>query len=163
MPSLNCSSCARGSSAAVTVDLLLDDGSEYAHKGSLQFSEVNVDPGTGMVTLRAVFPNTTADLLPGMFVRARLQHGVDNQALLVPQAAVSRTPKGQASVMIVNSDNKAEARLIELGRTVEQSWQVLSGLNVGDKVIVAGLQKIRPGAAVNAVNAKAAASQTATE
>lgn len=151
------------SSAAVTVDLLLDDGSEYAHKGSLQFSEVNVDPGTGMVTLRAVFPNTSADLLPGMFVRARLLHGVDNHALLVPQAAVSRTPKGQASVMIVNSDNKAEARLIELGRTVEQSWQVLSGLNVGDKVIVAGLQKIRPGAMVRVVSAPAAGSQTATE
>lgn len=151
------------SSEAVTVDLLLDDGSEYAHQGSLQFSEVNVDPGTGMVTLRAVFPNKTGDLLPGMFVRARLHHGSDDNALLVPQAAVSRTPKGQASVMIVNSDSKAEARLIEIGRTVEQSWQVLSGLNAGDKVIVAGLQKIRSGAAVNAVNAKAATSQTATE
>lgn len=151
------------SSGPVTVDLLLDDGSEYGHKGSLQFSEVNVDPGTGMVTLRAVFPNKTADLLPGMFVRARLHHGTDNNALLVPQAAVSRTPKGQASVMLVNSDNKVEARLIEIGRTVEQSWQVLSGLEAGDKVIVAGLQKIRPGAVVRVANAPAAGSQTATE
>jgi len=147
----------------VSVDLLLDDGSEYAHQGSLQFSEVHVDPGTGMVTLRAVFPNESGDLLPGMFVRARLHHGTDDNALLVPQAAVSRTPKGQASVMLVNSDNKVEARIITTGRTVEQSWQVLSGLQAGDKVIVAGLQKVRPGAAVRVVNAAAAISQTATE
>lgn len=147
----------------VSVDLLLDDGSEYAHQGSLQFSEVHVDPGTGMVTLRAVFPNESGDLLPGMFVRARLHHGTDDNALLVPQAAVSRTPKGQASVMLVNSDNKVEARIITTGRTVEQSWQVLSGLQAGDRVIVAGLQKVRPGAAVRVVNAAAAISQTATE
>ncbi|MBU2113786.1 MAG: efflux RND transporter periplasmic adaptor subunit, partial [Gammaproteobacteria bacterium] len=151
------------STGPVTVDLLLDDGSEYAHKGSLQFSEVHVDPGTGMVTLRAVFPNKTAELLPGMFVRARLHHGSDDKALLVPQAAVSRTPKGQASVMLVNSDNKVEARLIEIGGSVNQSWRVLSGLQAGDKVIVAGLQKIRPGAVVRAVSAPAAASQTASE
>jgi len=98
-----------------------------------------------------------------MFVRARLHHGTDDNALLVPQAAVSRTPKGQASVMLVNSDNKVEARIITTGRTVEQSWQVLSGLQAGDKVIVAGLQKVRPGAAVRVVNAAAAISQTATE
>ena len=151
------------STGPVTVDLLLDDGSEYAQQGSLQFSEVNVDPGTGMVTLRAVFPNKTAELLPGMFVRARLHHGSDDKALLVPQAAVSRTPKGQASVMLVNSDNKVEARLIEIGRSVNQSWRVLSGLNAGDKVIVAGLQKIRPGAVVRTVSVPTAASQTATE
>ncbi|MGP9803117.1 efflux RND transporter periplasmic adaptor subunit [Rheinheimera sp. NSM] len=150
-------------SGEVSVDLLLDDGSEYSHRGSLQFSEVHVDPGTGMVTLRAVFPNESGDLLPGMFVRARLHHGTDDNALLVPQAAVSRTPKGQASVMLVNSDNKVEARIIETGRSVEQSWQVLSGLQAGDKVIVAGLQKVRPGAAVRVVNAQAAGSQTATE
>ena len=151
------------SSGPVTVDLLLDDGSEYAQQGSLQFSEVHVDPGTGMVTLRAVFPNKAADLLPGMFVRARLHHGSDDKALLVPQAAVSRTPKGQASVMLVNSDNKVEARLIETGRSVNQSWRVLSGLNAGDKVIVAGLQKIRPGAVVRTISVPTAASQTATE
>ena len=143
-------------SEKVSVDLLLDDGSEYAHKGSLQFSEVNVDPSTGMVTLRAVFPNETGDLLPGMFVRARLHHGTDDNALLVPQAAVSRTPKGEASVMLVNSENKVEARVIETGRTVEQSWQVLSGLKAGEKVIVAGLQKVQPGATVKVVTAQAA-------
>lgn len=140
----------------VTVDLLLDDGSEYAQQGSLQFSEVNVDPSTGMVTLRAVFPNKNGDLLPGMFVRARLHHGTDDEALLVPQAAVSRTPKGQASVMLVNSNNEVEARLIETGRTVGQSWQVTSGLSAGDTVIVAGLQKVKPGATVRTVTAQAA-------
>ena len=149
---------------AVAVDLLLDDGSEYAQQGSLQFSEVSVDPGTGMVTLRAVFPNKQGDLLPGMFVRARLHHGTDEQALLVPQAAVSRTPKGQASVLVVNSNNEVEARLIQTGRTVGQSWQVLSGLTAGERVIVAGLQKVRPGAQVNVVAAQAAAdSQTVAQ
>lgn len=149
---------------AVAVDLLLDDGSEYAQQGSLQFSEVSVDPGTGMVTLRAVLPNKQGDLLPGMFVRARLHHGTDEQALLVPQAAVSRTPKGQASVLVVNSNNEVEARLIQTGRTVGQSWQVLSGLTAGERVIVAGLQKVRPGAQVNVVAAQAAAdSQTVAQ
>ena len=148
----------------VAVDLLLDDDSQYAQQGSLQFSEVSVDPGTGMVTLRAVFPNKQGDLLPGMFVRARLHHGTDEQALLVPQAAVSRTPKGQASVLVVNSNNEVEARLIETGRTVAQSWQVLSGLTAGERVIVAGLQKVRPGTRVSVVAAQAAAdSQTVAQ
>ena len=139
----------------VKVDLILEDGSTYAEQGSLQFSEVAVDPSTGMVTLRAVFPNKQGDLLPGMFVRATLQHGVDNQALLVPQAAVSRTPKGEASVLLVNAEQVVEARLIETGRTVGQHWQVLSGLKAGDSVIVAGLQKVRPGAKVQAKQASA--------
>lgn len=141
----------------VKVDLMLEDGSQYNEQGSLQFSEVNVDPTTGMVTLRAVFPNKNGDLLPGMFVRARLHHGTDDNALLVPQAAVSRTPKGQASVMLVNSSNEVEARLIETGRTVEQSWQVTSGLNAGDTVIVSGLQKVKPGAKVKTVTAQGSA------
>lgn len=144
------------STEKVSVDLLLDDGSEYAHKGSLQFSEANVDPSTGMVTLRALFPNKNGDLLPGMFVRARLHHGTDDNALLVPQVAVSRTPKGEASVMVVNAENQVAPRLIVTGRSVEQNWQVVSGLKAGDKVIVAGLQKVRPGAAVKVVSASAA-------
>ena len=148
----------------VAVTLLLDDGSEYAQQGSLQFSEVSVDPSTGMVTLRAVLPNKQGDLLPGMFVRARLQHGSDDKALLVPQAAVSRTPKGEASVLLVNSNNEVENRIIQTGRSVAQSWQVLSGLNAGDRVIVAGLQKVRPGAQVNVVAAQGAAdSQTVAQ
>lgn len=148
--------------AAVSVDLLLDDGSEYASKGSLQFSEANVDPGTGMVTLRAVFPNNKGELLPGMFVRARLHHGTDNNAVLVPQRAVSRTPKGQASVMLVSQDNTVQSQIIETGRIVGTDYQVLSGLKVGDTVVVAGLQKIRPGASVRTVTA-AADSQTAAQ
>lgn len=148
--------------AAVSVDLLLDDGSEYANKGSLQFSEVNVDPGTGMVTLRAVFPNNKGELLPGMFVRARLHHGTDNNAVLVPQRAVSRTPKGQASVMLVSQDNTVQSQIIETGRIVGTDYQVLSGLKAGDTVVVAGLQKIRPGATVRTVTA-AADSQTAAQ
>ena len=141
----------------VKVDLLLEDGSTYAEQGNLQFSEVAVDPSTGMVTLRAVFPNNHGELLPGMFVRATLYHGVDNQALLVPQAAVSRTPKGEASVLLVNAEQVVEARLIETGRAVGQHWQVLSGLKAGDSVIVAGLQKVRPGAKVQAKQASAGA------
>lgn len=148
--------------AAVSVDLLLDDGSEYANKGSLQFSEVNVDPGTGMVTLRAVFPNNKGELLPGMFVRARLHHGTDNNAVLVPQRAVSRTPKGQASVMLVSQDNTVQSQIIETGRIVGTDYQVLSGLKAGDTVVVAGLQKIRPGATVRTITA-AADSQTAAQ
>lgn len=141
----------------VKVDLLLEDGSTYAEQGNLQFSEVAVDPSTGMVTLRAVFPNNHGELLPGMFVRATLYHGVDSQALLVPQAAVSRTPKGEASVLLVNAEQVVEARLIETGRAVGQHWQVLSGLKAGDSVIVAGLQKVRPGAKVQAKQASAGA------
>lgn len=148
--------------ATVSVDLLLDDGSEYANKGSLQFSEANVDPGTGMVTLRAVFPNNKGELLPGMFVRARLHHGTDNNAVLVPQRAVSRTPKGQASVMLVSQDNTVQSQIIETGRIVGTDYQVLSGLKAGDTVVVAGLQKIRPGATVRTITA-AADSQTAAQ
>ncbi|SNY60816.1 membrane fusion protein, multidrug efflux system [Arsukibacterium tuosuense] len=137
----------------VQVELLLDDGSSYAEAGSLQFSEVNVDPGTGMVTLRAVFPNNNGDLLPGMFVRARLHHGTNNQALLVPQKAVSRTPKGDATVMLVNKDNQVELRPITLGKSFGQNWLVTDGLSSGEQVIVAGLQKVRPGATVTVVSA----------
>ena len=139
--------------AEVRVELLLDDGSSYAEPGSLQFSEVNVDPGTGMVTLRAVFPNKKGDLLPGMFVRARLHHGSNSQALLVPQKAVSRTPKGDATVMLVNKEQQVELRPVTLGASYGQSWLVTAGLSSGEQVIVAGLQKVRPGATVTVVSA----------
>jgi membrane fusion protein, multidrug efflux system len=137
--------------AAISVELLLDDGSRYSEQGSLQFAEVHVDPSTGMVALRAVFPNKLGELLPGMFVRARLQYGIDNNAILVPQVAVSRTPKGQASVKLVNADNMVEVRVIELGRTVGASWQVVAGLHAGEQVIVAGLQKVQAGMTVTTV------------
>tara|TARA_R110002126_G_scaffold98045_9_gene228086 strand:+ start:650 stop:1786 length:1137 start_codon:yes stop_codon:yes gene_type:complete len=139
--------------AEVNVDLLLEDGSGYSKQGSLQFSEVNVDPGTGMVTLRAVFPNEQGELLPGMFVRARLHHGNNDNALLVPQQAISRTPKGEATVMLVNSDNTVEVRSVTLGASYGQSWLVTDGLTAGERVIVAGLQKVRPGVTVKAVTA----------
>ena len=145
----------------ISVELLLDDDSTYSQRGSLQFSEVNVDPSTGMVTLRAVFANAQGELLPGMFVRARLHHGTDPNALLVPQAAVSRTPKGQASVMVVTADNKVEARTIKTDRAVNQSWLVLSGLSAGERVIVAGLQKVKPGDVVNVVESAASDTQAA--
>ncbi len=141
------------------VVLLLDDGSKYEHQGTLQFSEVNVDPSTGMVTLRAVFPNSDGQLLPGMFVRAIVEHAVDPQAILVPQVAVSRTPKGQAMVMLVTGENKVEAHIIEVGNAVGDKWQVVSGLSAGDKVIVAGLQKVQPGATVRTVESSATAQQ----
>ncbi|MAD76609.1 MAG: efflux transporter periplasmic adaptor subunit [Rheinheimera sp.] len=139
--------------AEVNVDLLLEDGSRYSQQGSLQFSEVNVDPGTGMVTLRAVFPNEQGQLLPGMFVRARLHHGTNDNALLVPQQAISRTPKGDATVMLVSSDNTVEVRPVTLGASYGQNWLVTDGLTAGERVIVAGLQKVRPGVTVKAVNA----------
>lgn len=137
----------------VTVDLLLDDDSRYSQQGSLQFSEVHVDPSTGMVTLRAVFPNEQADLLPGMFVRARLHHGTNANAILVPQQAVSRTPKGEATVMLVNNQQQVEVRPVVLGASYGKRWLVSEGLQSGDRVIVEGLQKVRPGAAVTVVNA----------
>lgn len=137
----------------VEVTLLLDDGAVYEHKGSLQFSEVSVDPSTGMVTLRAVFPNADGQLLPGMFVRASVNHAVDPNAILVPQVAVSRNPKGHAVVMLVNKEKQVEARVIEVSRVVGDSWLVTSGLTAGDTVIVAGLQKVQPGIPVTTVDA----------
>lgn len=137
----------------ITVTLLLDGDSEYEHQGTLQFSEVNVDPSTGMVTLRAIFPNKEGYLLPGMFVRAKVEHAVLPNAVLVPQAAVSRTSRGEAAVMLVNSSNQVEYRIIQTGQAIGTKWLVTSGLSAGEKVIVAGLQKVQPGATVRTVNA----------
>ncbi len=136
----------------VKVALELDDGTEYTHEGTLQFSEVNVDTTTGMVTLRAVFPNEEGELLPGMFVRAKLFHAIDPDALLVPQRAVSRTPKGLATVLTVNDQNVVENKVVQVSRAVGDNWVVESGLKSGDKVIVAGLQKAASGATVQATD-----------
>ncbi|GGW71904.1 efflux RND transporter periplasmic adaptor subunit [Alishewanella tabrizica] len=135
---------------AVAVSLTLDDGSAYAQTGELQFSEASVDPSTGMITLRAVFPNPQGELLPGMFVRASLAQAQQADALLVPQTAVIRTPKGGANVMVVSPDGTVESRPVTLGRIHEQYWVAESGLSAGEQVIVAGLQKVRPGMQVNA-------------
>ncbi len=133
------------------VNLSLEDGSQYAHSGTLQFSEVTVDPATGSVTLRALFPNPDQLLLPGMYVRARITEGVRSNAILAPQRGVTRNARGQATAMVVNSDNLVEARILKTERTLGSDWVVDEGLQVGDQIIVDGLQRVRPGAAVKAV------------
>lgn len=129
--------------------LILEDGTTYAHPGKLQFSEVSVDQGTGSVTLRAVFPNPDQDLLPGMFVRALVTEGVNEEALLVPQRGVTRNAKGQATALVVGPDNVVELRNLKTDRIIGENWLVTEGLNPGDRVIVEGLQKTAPGASVN--------------
>ncbi|NMM39828.1 efflux RND transporter periplasmic adaptor subunit [Pseudoalteromonas arctica] len=138
------------------VELTMEDGSVYPHTGTLQFSEVAVDPSTGSVTLRAKFPNPEKLLLPGMYVRAVVVEGVKPNAILVPQRGVSRNTKGEPTAMVVGKDNTVEARILKTDRTVGANWLVTSGLNDGDQLIVEGLQKIAPGASVNAVPADSA-------
>ena len=138
------------------VTLLLEDGREYKEKGTLQFSDITVDQGTGSVTVRAIFPNQSGVLLPGMFVRARIEEGT-NDAFLVPEAGVTHDQKGQATALVVGPDNKVATRTLQLGGTRGTQWIVASGLNDGDRVIVAGVQKAQPGTVVQAIE-----SQTAT-
>ena len=131
------------------VKLVLEDGSTYNHEGTLQFAEVSVDEKTGSVTLRAEFPNPEGTLLPGMYVRAILNAGSDPVAILVPQKAISRNIKGQAIAMVVGEDNKVEVRVVTTAEAIGNDWRITSGLEVGDQLIIEGLQKIRPGALVN--------------
>ncbi|MFZ4860117.1 MAG: efflux RND transporter periplasmic adaptor subunit [Desulfuromonadaceae bacterium] len=138
-------------SSSAPVKLLLEDGSSYPLAGTLKFSEVTVDQSTGSVTVRAVFPNPKQELLPGMFVRAILVEAVNENAILIPQRGVTRTPSGDALVMTVGAEEKVEPRPIKVVRTVGDSWLVSSGLKTGDRVILEGLQKARPGTAVKAV------------
>ena len=138
-------------SSSAQVKLLLEDGSPYPLAGTLKFSEVTVDQSTGSVTLRAVFPNPRQTLLPGMFVRAVLEEGINDNAILVPQRGVTRNPKGEAMVMTVGAEEKVEPRLIKVVRTVGDNWLVSEGLHAGDRVILEGLQKARPGTPVKAV------------
>jgi len=138
------------------VRLVTDDGKEYPLGGTLQFTDVSVDPGTGSVLLRALFPNPTGVLLPGLFVRARIEEGVNPQALLVPQVGVTRDQKGTPFSLVVNSEKKVERRSLVTDRTVGTSWLVTEGIRPGDQVIVEGLQKVRPGATVNPVPASGA-------
>ena len=130
---------------AAKVKLLLEDGSEYAELGDLEFSEVSVDPSTGSVTLRAVFPNPKQQLLPGMFVHAQLQAGVSAEAILAPQQGVTRNLKGQPTALVVNQDNKVELRELIAERTVGNQWLINQGLNAGDRLITEGLQFVKPG------------------
>lgn len=133
------------------VRLFIDDGTEYAAKGTLQFRDVSVDPSTGSVILRIVFPNPREILLPGMFVRAILQEGINDRAIVIPQQAVSRNPKGDPYVLIVDEQNKAQIRQITLDREIGSSWLVSSGLSPGEKIIVEGMLRVTPGIEVRAV------------
>lgn len=148
----------RDAAGHARVKLLLEDGSTYPLEGKLQFSELQVDPASGSVTLRAQFPNPKRQLLPGMYVRAQVQSGVQAEALLAPQAAVSRDAKGNATAMVVGKDGKAEPRQLQTGAVVNGQWLVTGGLKAGDQLIVDGLQRLRPGTPVQAVAAATAAS-----
>ncbi|HDG1100818.1 efflux RND transporter periplasmic adaptor subunit [Klebsiella aerogenes] len=139
-----------------SVQLIMENGQPYSLKGSLQFSDVTVDESTGSITLRAVFPNPQHTLLPGMFVRARIDEGVNPQAILVPQQGVTRTPRGDATVLIVNAQNQVENRKVTAAQAIGDKWLITSGLQNGDKVIVSGLQKVRPGVTVKATEDTAA-------
>ncbi|WP_305080563.1 MULTISPECIES: efflux RND transporter periplasmic adaptor subunit [Microbulbifer] len=136
------------------VTILLDDGSTYEHKGKLEFAEATVDPTTGSVLLRVVVPNPEHMLLPGMYVRAVVGRGVRDNAILVPQQGVTRDPRGNTNAMVVNTDNKVEMRPLTVSQTVGSHWLVEDGLQAGDRVIVEGLQKVRPGVEVTTVSAE---------
>jgi membrane fusion protein, multidrug efflux system len=133
------------------VKLVLEDGTPYPRAGKLQFRDVTVDPTTGSVVLRMVFPNPDSTLLPGMFVRAIVEEGVREKAILAPQQGVTRDLKGNATVLVVGADGKVEARKLEVDRAIGDRWLVTAGLADGDQVIVEGLQRVRPGAAVKPV------------
>jgi membrane fusion protein, multidrug efflux system len=139
---------------AAQVTLTLEDGRVYAEKGKLQFSDVTVDPSTGSVTVRAVFENKDRVLLPGMFVRARIEEGVNPQALVVPLQAVTHDQKGTALAMIVDKDDKVAMRPLVTTGMNGQNWIVDSGVKAGDRVIVEGIDKVRPGMTVKATPAQ---------
>ncbi|CDH06903.1 component of acridine efflux pump [Xenorhabdus bovienii str. oregonense] len=144
--------------------LITDTGKEYSQEGYLEFSDITVDETTGSITMRAVFPNPNEELLPGMFVRTKLEEGVRQNAILVPQQAITRTPRGQATTLIVDKDNKVELRSINAVQAIGNKWLVTEGLKAGDRVIVTGLQKIAPGVTVKPtetdLDAKLTANQT---
>ncbi|MCA3856973.1 efflux RND transporter periplasmic adaptor subunit, partial [Burkholderia sp.] len=141
---------------AAKVSLILEDGKTYSEAGKLQFSDVTVDQTTGSVTIRAIFPNPGRVLLPGMFVRARIEEGVNENAFLVPQIGVTHDQKGQAIALVVNAANKVETRPLTTTGTYGQDWIVEGGLQAGDHVIVQGVDKVRPGATVKTVAAQLA-------
>ncbi|OAT33879.1 membrane fusion protein of RND family multidrug efflux pump [Buttiauxella brennerae ATCC 51605] len=132
------------------VKLVTNDGITFPQEGSLEFSDVTVDQTTGSITLRALFPNPDKTLLPGMFVRAQLEEGTNPNALLVPQQGVTRTPRGDASAMVIGKEDKVEVRNITATQAIGDKWLVTDGLKDGDRVIVTGLQKVKPGVQVKA-------------
>jgi membrane fusion protein (multidrug efflux system) len=143
------------------VKVLLEDGTEYPQPGKLAFSEVSVDPTTGSFALRVVVPNPDHTLLPGMYVRAVIGTGSRQEGLLVPQQGIARDPKGNTTAMVVGKDGKVELRPVRVSQAIADKWLVEDGLVAGDRVIVEGLQKIRPGAPVQATEAGAAPAQAA--
>lgn len=141
----------KGGRGEAKIRLVLEDGSSYPEEGTLKFSDVTVDPSTGSVTLRALFPNPHHLLLPGMFVRGIIQEGVREQAILIPQQGVTRNPAGQAVVMLVGAGDKIASRVIKVDRTIGKDWLVNEGLQSGDRVVMEGFQRIRPGSRVKVV------------
>lgn len=144
----------KADSGGARVALKLEDGSRYGHEGTLEFSEVAVDEGTGSVTLRAVFPNPDHLLLPGMFVHAELLSGVRQDAILAPQQGVTRNQRGEPTAMVVGADDKVELRVLKAERSAGNLWLVEDGLHAGDRLITEGLQFIQPGIQVKAVPAR---------
>lgn len=153
---------AAAGSAPAKVTLRLEDGSAYPLPGRLQFSDVTVDPGTGSVTLRALFPNPDGVLLPGMYVQAQIVEGTRQGAILAPQQGVSRNAKGEAVALVVGAGGKLEQRTVVPERTVGDRWLVSAGLQAGDRLVVDGLQKVRPGATVTPVEVTTATAAAAT-
>ncbi|MGG7446185.1 efflux RND transporter periplasmic adaptor subunit [Kosakonia oryzendophytica] len=143
-------------SNTLSVTLTLEDGSTYSEKGRLALTEVAVDEATGSVTLRAVFPNPHHQLLPGMFVRARVEEGVMDNAILAPQQGITRDAKGNATALVVNAQNKVEQRTLETSDAYGNKWLVVKGLQSGDKLIVEGTDKVAAGSAVKAVEVQEA-------
>jgi len=141
----------QGGSDEAKVQLLLEDGSTYPEEGTLKFSDVTVDPSTGSVTLRALFPNPRHLLLPGMFVQGIVQEGIREQGILIPQQGVTRNPAGEATVMVVGAEDKVEPRVIKVDRTIGTDWLVNEGLQPGDRVMMEGFQRARPGSQVKVV------------
>ena len=144
------------------VVLKYDDGTTYAHEGRLTFTDVTVNESTGTVNLRAIFPNPDKVLLPGLYVRAQLIEGIRPDSIVVPMQCVIRDAKGNATVYVVNAENKIEVRPIVATRTIGSSWLVDSGLKNGDRIVFQGFQRIRPGAVVNPKEADLATMITKT-
>ena len=138
----------RNGAESARVQLILPNGKAYPIEGHLQFSEVTVDQTTGSVTLRATFPNPDGLLLPGLYVRARIVEGVQQQAILAPQQGIARDPRGRATAMVVNARNQVEMRTVQTGAAIGDKWVVTSGLKAGDRLIVEGLVGLRPGTTV---------------
>ena len=137
----------------IAVSLVTAENKDYTHKGYLEFSDVTVDETTGSITMRAVFPNPNESLLPGMFVRARVDEGVRPDAILIPQEGVIRTAKGGAVVNVVNAKNEVEVRPVTVGQAYGNNWLVTSGVSNGERVVTEGFQKIKPGTVVKATEA----------